>query len=337
VLHDADASLACWLARVLPAGTKVRFDAPDPGWVAQPPDPPFVDVFLYDVREDDKASQAGWSEDRDADGRVTRRQQPPRRYKLRYLLTAWAADPAAAEAVPTAAGLDGGTPSCGDGTAVTGGTMARAGRAVAASDGDGTAVAGSRTMAEHDLLGALLSACVTTDVLSAGCLRGTLASAGLPVLLRCAPAGEQAAPARLWAGFGLPPRTFLDLLLIVPVLPPPDSDLAPPAREIALGVTKSGAGGNGSAEDPRIAGDAAEPRSMQGAAGPHGQPRRARTPVRHWERSTITEHITRPPSSAPMPHSALHPGFAGRPSDTEPDTTTRLRPGQPTAPPGRGR
>lgn len=267
VLHDADASLACWLARVLPAGTKVRFDAPNPGWTGRPPDPPFVDAFLYDVREDVQENQAGWSDVRDAGGRVTERQAPPRRYKVRYLLTAWIADSAAEKSVGEKA------------VSVT----ARPGDTMTPPRGPGTATPGGPGMAEHELLGTLLSACATTDVLPAGCLCGALAAAGLPTLLRCAPADGQTDPARLWAGFGLPYRAFLELLLIVPVLPRPDTDLAPPAREIAVGMSKPGAGGTGSAADVTRAAD-----------GLHSGRRGPTAPARRWPRSTITEHTIRP-------------------------------------------
>lgn len=259
MLHDADASLACWLARVLPGGTKVRFDAPDAGWASRPLDPPFVDAFLYDIREDgDQARPASWSAIRDADGKAVARQPPPRHYRLRYLVTAWTACPAPA---PT-------------------------------PDRD-MAVPGSedQATAEHELLGVLLSACIATDALPAGCLRGMLSNAGLPVLLRCAPADRNADPARCWAGFGLPPRVFLDLLLLVPLLPPPDSDLAPLPREIALDMTKPGAEGNGNADDIKAAGGITGiPRGEELPAGR----RTAGAPGRRRERARITEHAVRP-------------------------------------------
>lgn len=250
VLHDADASLACWLARVLPAGTKVRFDAPNAGWAERPPDPPFIGAFLYDVREDAQGNHAGWSDVRDTEGRVTGRQSLPRSYKLRYLLTAWTAD--------------------------------------------STAMPGEPGMAAHQLLGALMSVCVATDLLPADCLRGALDAAGLPTLLRCAPADGQTDPARLWAGFGLAPRAFLELLLIVPVLPPPDRDLASPAREIALNMTKPGTGGSKSEAD------------INGAVGAEGR-RGRQGPARRRERSTITEHTTWPDHGTPE----ITSGFRG--------------------------
>lgn len=238
VLHDADASLASWLASVLPSGTKISFDAPESGWADGPPDPPLVDAFLYDIREDEEGRPVGWAPIRDGDGRTIARQQAPRRYVLYYLVTAWTAGHEA--------------PS-----AEAGDLPARGGPAPA----------------EHEMLGALLSACAGLDTLPAECLRGSLAEAGLPMLLRCAPAGRDTDPGRWWAGFGLPPRVFLDLRLVVPVVPVPDRDVASPTREIALDVSKPGVGGE------------------EGLA-----PRRRPTggPGRRWERSGISEHTVRP-------------------------------------------
>ncbi len=222
VLHDADASLACWLTSVLPEGTTISFDAPEPGWASGPPDPPLVDAFLYDIREDEEGRPAGWSAVRDKDGRTIGRQQAPRRYALRYLVTAWAAGPA---------------------------------------------------VAEHELLGTLLPASAGLDVLPGECLRGSLAGAGGPVLLRCAPAGRDTDPGRCCAGFGLPPRAFLDLRLVVPVVPAQEQGLASPVREIALDVTKPGIGG---------AEGLATARRPAGGSG------------RRWERGRISEHPVQP-------------------------------------------
>lgn len=261
VLHDADTSLACWLAGVLPGGTKVRFGAPDAGWVSRPPDPPFLDAFLYDIREDgDQARPAGWSAIRDTDGKALARQMPPRHYRLRYLVTAWTAGVAPA--------LPGNPP-----------------------------LPGNPEMTEHELLGDLMCACASLDALPADCLHGSLADAALPVLLRCAPADRDADPARCWAGFGLPPRVFLDLLLLVPLLPPPDTDLAPLAREIALDMTKPGAEGNGKADDNIAAGRmTGRPLAEELPAGR----RTAGAPGRRREPPRITEHAV-PPGQYPVP------------------------------------
>lgn len=240
MLADADASLACWLARHLPADFGIRFDAPRPSWADQPPEPPFVDVFLSDVRQDGDGRAGDWADVRDDCGRVVGRQRAPQRYRLRYLLTAWADAGAGAE--PNGS------------------------RATAA------ALAARPEVAEHELLGLLLCACATQDALPDECLHGSLAGTGLPTLLRCAPADGRDDLARLWTGFGLPPRAFLDLLLIVPVLPPLDRDLAPPAREITLDLTAARTGSAATTE-------------------PRGRPLGS---TRRWERKTVTEHAPPP-------------------------------------------
>jgi uncharacterized protein DUF4255 len=190
VLHEADESLGCWLAEAVPGGTRVSFDTPHPGWAAAPPASPLLDAFLCHVGEDSDGRLAGWAPVRDTDGRTIGREQPPRRYVLCYLVTAWTTGPAQA---------------C------------------------------------HELLGALLTACAGLDALPPGCLRGSLAAAGLPVLLRCPPAVADTGHTRWWAGFGLPPKTLLELHLVVPVVPPGVA-VAAPAREVSVGLAATGTG-----------------------------------------------------------------------------------------------
>jgi hypothetical protein len=90
VLRDADRSLAGWLGRVLPPGIGLRFEAPDPQWAQRPPEPLFVDAFLHGVRQDARGRRSGWSDLRDADGRIVGRQPAAQYFRLSYLVTAWA-------------------------------------------------------------------------------------------------------------------------------------------------------------------------------------------------------------------------------------------------------
>ncbi|MFL6111528.1 MAG: DUF4255 domain-containing protein, partial [Catenulispora sp.] len=94
VLDDVDASLAALLARRLPDGTTVSFEAPAANWAEEPPGKQVVNAFLYDVREEPDWLGADWEDVRDEQGRVIGRQPPPRRYELSYLVTAWAGDAA---------------------------------------------------------------------------------------------------------------------------------------------------------------------------------------------------------------------------------------------------
>jgi uncharacterized protein DUF4255 len=90
VIHDVDRSLTTWLGRCLPAGVTVRFASPRADW----PERPLVNGFLHDIREDTSMLAADLQPLRDADGRTTARRPPTRRYRLRYLLTAWTDDDA---------------------------------------------------------------------------------------------------------------------------------------------------------------------------------------------------------------------------------------------------
>lgn len=94
--------LAAVLGAALP-GTAVSFDAPDAGWAADratdratdraaaSKTEETVNAFLYQIREDSQARLADWEPVRDGRGFLVGRQPPVRRYRLCYLVTAWAA------------------------------------------------------------------------------------------------------------------------------------------------------------------------------------------------------------------------------------------------------
>jgi hypothetical protein len=69
----------------------VVFDAPTKDWAARR-NAPTIDLFFYDIREDLARRQVGRIPSTD-NGRVTARLEPPRWYKLSYLLTAWTQRP----------------------------------------------------------------------------------------------------------------------------------------------------------------------------------------------------------------------------------------------------
>ena len=92
VIHDVDRSLVRWLGRCLPAGVAVRLSGPRPDWLTTPPEPLLLNAFLYDIREDTRLLHSETTPLRDTDGHTTARRAPTRRYRLRYLLTAWADD-----------------------------------------------------------------------------------------------------------------------------------------------------------------------------------------------------------------------------------------------------
>ncbi|MDT0468093.1 MULTISPECIES: DUF4255 domain-containing protein [Streptomyces] len=90
MIHEIDEALRRLLrARALPEGAaEVVFDAPTRDWAARR-NSPTVDAYLYDVREEVARRERGAMALRDASGMVTRRSQPPRWFRLSYLLTAW--------------------------------------------------------------------------------------------------------------------------------------------------------------------------------------------------------------------------------------------------------
>jgi len=95
VIHDAGRSLAAWLGTVLPQGTSVSLEPPDPKWAVSSRSQPLADAFLFDVREDTRGQSSSASLLRGNDGIVGARQSPVRHYRLSYLISAWAGGTAA--------------------------------------------------------------------------------------------------------------------------------------------------------------------------------------------------------------------------------------------------
>ncbi len=74
------------------SGVELVFEAPTKDWVARRSGPA-IDLYLYDIREDLQRRVPSWEDAREADGKVTARRQPPRRFRLAYLVTAWTQRP----------------------------------------------------------------------------------------------------------------------------------------------------------------------------------------------------------------------------------------------------
>jgi len=85
--------------------------------------------------------------------------------------------------------------------------------------------------AEHELLDAVLIAVSGLDSLPPDCLPKGLADTGLPVLLRVCP--EPAI-----ASSGIPEHAGFELDISAPLLPPLQTELAPPASELAVGMRR---------------------------------------------------------------------------------------------------
>jgi Pvc16 N-terminal domain len=89
VIHEADRSLAAWLASMLPDGITITFEPPGPSWPQQSPPRPFVDAFLYDISEVENGLTADLSPVRAPNGDLIGRRPSVRRYRLSFALTAW--------------------------------------------------------------------------------------------------------------------------------------------------------------------------------------------------------------------------------------------------------
>ena len=94
MIHDVDQLLEKLVRRDALNGSAVElvFEAPTKDWVARRSGPA-IDLYLYDIREDLQRRVPAWEDVRGKDGLVAGRAQPPRRFKLAYLVTAWTQRP----------------------------------------------------------------------------------------------------------------------------------------------------------------------------------------------------------------------------------------------------
>ena len=74
------------------AGIDVSFEAPTRDWASRR-NAPVINAYLYDIREDVSRRQRGHTSVRDERNIVVRRSQPPRWFRLSYLVTAWTKTP----------------------------------------------------------------------------------------------------------------------------------------------------------------------------------------------------------------------------------------------------
>ena len=94
MIHDVDESIRALIRREVDdhGEVDVVFDAPTKEWAARR-NTPTIDVYLYDVREDMRRRQLGIVDLPNDQGHTVSRRQPPRFFKLSYLLTAWTQRP----------------------------------------------------------------------------------------------------------------------------------------------------------------------------------------------------------------------------------------------------
>ena len=93
MIHEVDQAIEAVIRQEALQGNAVEitFDAPTKDWAARR-NAPTLDSYLYDIREDPTRRSVGFTEVRDEEGKVTRK-QPARHYKLSYLVTAWTQRP----------------------------------------------------------------------------------------------------------------------------------------------------------------------------------------------------------------------------------------------------
>ncbi|CAM5415471.1 hypothetical protein GCM10010329_85600 [Streptomyces spiroverticillatus] len=90
MIHEVDEVLGNLLrgGALKESRVEVSFEAPTRDWAARR-NAPTVNAYLYDIREDVARRQRGQLPVRDEHDVVVRRRQPPRWFRLSYLLTAW--------------------------------------------------------------------------------------------------------------------------------------------------------------------------------------------------------------------------------------------------------
>ncbi|GAB7103189.1 DUF4255 domain-containing protein [Streptomyces phaeofaciens] len=94
MIHEVDEVLKGLLGGGALTGSDidVSFEAPTRDWAARR-NAPVVNAYLYDIREDVSRRQRGQVAVRDERNVVTKRRQPPRWFRLSYLVTAWTKTP----------------------------------------------------------------------------------------------------------------------------------------------------------------------------------------------------------------------------------------------------
>ncbi|WP_030681910.1 DUF4255 domain-containing protein [Streptomyces cellulosae] len=90
MIHEVDEMVKRLLSggALASSGVEVHFDAPTRDWAARR-NAPTIDAYLYDIREDTRRRERGATAVRDSRGVVLKRRQPPRWFRLSYLVTAW--------------------------------------------------------------------------------------------------------------------------------------------------------------------------------------------------------------------------------------------------------
>ncbi|MEU6069952.1 DUF4255 domain-containing protein [Streptomyces sp. NPDC047082] len=94
MIHEVDEVLKTLLSdgALAGSGIDVAFDAPTRDWAARR-NAPTINAYLYDIREDVNRRQRGHVPVVDERDVIVKRRQPPRWFRLSYLVTAWTKQP----------------------------------------------------------------------------------------------------------------------------------------------------------------------------------------------------------------------------------------------------
>ncbi|MGW0857992.1 DUF4255 domain-containing protein [Streptomyces sp. NPDC002690] len=94
MIHEVDEVLKNLLSggALSGSGIDIAFDAPTRDWAARR-NAPTINAYLYDIREDVNRRQRGQAPVYDERDVVVKRRQPPRWFRLSYLVTAWTKQP----------------------------------------------------------------------------------------------------------------------------------------------------------------------------------------------------------------------------------------------------
>ncbi|MFB7600448.1 DUF4255 domain-containing protein [Streptomyces sp. NPDC056160] len=94
MIHEVDEVLKTLLGggALTGSGIEVVLDAPTRDWAARR-NAPTINAYLYDIREDVNRRQRGHIPVTDERDVVVKRRQPPRWFRLSYLVTAWTKQP----------------------------------------------------------------------------------------------------------------------------------------------------------------------------------------------------------------------------------------------------
>lgn len=98
--------------------------------------------------------------------------------------------------------------------------------------------------AEHELLSTVLRSVPERELIPDEDLQGSLAGITAPVLVRVGipTAGAGAQGWELLSALGVPPRASLEFVVLAPLFAPMVTDIAPPAEEIKLGLSREDGG-----------------------------------------------------------------------------------------------